>query len=378
MTRHQLLGGLSAQEFLREYWQKRPLLIRQAVPGFRGFVSPRRLAALACRDDAQARLVSHRRGRWRMQRGPFTESSFERLPRTHWTLLVQEVNHHLDAAWELLQRFDFIPAARLDDLMVSYAAPHGGVGPHVDSYDVFLLQARGARRWQISAQRDHALIDNLPLKILRRFRAEQEWVLQPGDMLYLPPDYAHCGTAVSECMTYSIGFRAPTHQELVTAFLEDLQDRLSPPGRYADPDLRAPTYSSLLSSNMIEKVAGALATIRWRPADVERFAGRYLSTPGTHVFFVPPRRPLTQAEFVRRWRRAELRLDRKTRMLVRGGVAYLNGDAYRFGRDARRAMFELAEHRSLRLRAPLPASMMALAYQWYRLGFAGTARLRED
>jgi 50S ribosomal protein L16 3-hydroxylase len=183
----QLLGGLSATKFLSQFWQKKPLLVRNAIPDFKGVVQAPELLALSLRDDVEARLVCRRRGTWHMQQGPFSRTQLVRLPKSGWTLLVQGLNLELPAADDLLRRFRFLPYARLDDVMVSYAVRGGGVGPHFDSYDVFLLQGPGRRRWSVGRQRDRQLDPKAPLKILRNFRPEKEWLLEAGDMLYLPP-----------------------------------------------------------------------------------------------------------------------------------------------------------------------------------------------
>src|SRR5687767_9412173 len=215
-----LLGGLSPRQFMKRHWQRKPLLVRGAVPGLPPVADRNALFALAGRDDVESRLVEkHDDGRWSLRRGPFARRALPPLARPRWTLLVQGVDLHLDAAHELLQRFRFVPEARLDDLMVSYASDAGGVGPHFDSYDVFLLQAQGRRRWRIGAQKDLTLRDDVPLKILRHFEPEFDYVLEPGDMLYLPPGYAHDGVAQGECQTYSIGFRAPARGELAQELL---------------------------------------------------------------------------------------------------------------------------------------------------------------
>src|SRR5262252_1131975 len=220
-----LLGGRTPAVFLRRYWQKDALLIRAALPGFAGVLSARQLAALAMRDDVESRLVVRDGSRWSLTHGPFRRSDLRALPPRDWTLLVQGVNlHHRDAD-ALLRRFDFVPFARLDDLMVSVAAPGGGVGSHFDSYDVFLLQGPGRRRWRYGRQRDLAVRPGLPLKILKKFAPRHRAVLGPGDMLYLPPSFAHEGVAIEPCMTYSIGFRAPAANELAVAFLDWLRDR---------------------------------------------------------------------------------------------------------------------------------------------------------
>lgn len=248
-----LLGGMTTARFFREYWHKKPLLIRQAFPAMTAPVSRDALFALAGRDDVESRLIDASRKDRQVQSGPF-----DKLPAIDgksWTLLVQGVNLHDDAADELLRRFRFVPDARLDDLMISYATDGGGVGPHFDSYDVFLLQAHGRRRWQISAQEDLSLVEDIPLKILKNFVAEEEYVLEPGDMLYLPPHYAHDGVAVGECMTCSIGFRAPTWQELGESFMEFMLDTIELPGRYADPDLKPTTHPAMLDPAMLQKIA---------------------------------------------------------------------------------------------------------------------------
>jgi 50S ribosomal protein L16 3-hydroxylase len=182
-TNISLLGGISVEQFLHEYWQKKPLLIRQAIPGFKGLLDPSRLVELAGNPDAQSRLVQHKRGKWQLQHGPFDPSGFAGTAKSRWTILVQGINHFLPEAAALLQQFSFIPHSRLDDLMVSYAPKDGGVGPHFDSYDVFLLQGMGHRRWQISSQKDRSMIPGAPLRILQNFIPEQDWVLEPGDML---------------------------------------------------------------------------------------------------------------------------------------------------------------------------------------------------
>ena len=326
-----LLGGLTPTQFMRRHWQKRPQLIRQALPGFEGVLTRKQLFALAGRDDVESRLVIHgaaSAGGWSLRHGPFRATDFRALPATGWTLLVQGVDLHVDAAAALLRRFDFIPHARLDDLMISHAAPGGGVGPHFDSYDVFLLQGPGKRRWRTSTQADLTLRPQLPLKILRRFRADEEAVLEPGDMLYLPPDVAHDGVALTECMTYSIGFRAPTADQLVGEFLQFLPDELDfADRRYADPDLAASPRPGRIDRTMQQRLGRMLEAIRWDRALVARFVGCFLSEPKPSVFFEPPRRPLRRAEFARRiaGARGGVRLDRRSRLLYDATHVYLNG-----------------------------------------------------
>ena len=286
--RLQLLGGLEPAAFLSQYWQKKPMLVRQAMPGFSGLVPPAGLMRLAGREDVEAKLFVRRGSRWTVRDGPFARAAFARLPRARWTLLVHGLNLHLPAADALLRRFGFIPYTRLDDVLVSYAVDGGGVGPHFDSYDVFLLQGEGRRRWRVSTQRDRTLDPHAPHRMLARFRAQREWILEPGDMLYLPPGCAHEGTAIGRCVTYSIGFRAPSAQELGTAFLDYLRDNLRLEGMYTDPGLKPQRHPAAIPPAMPLEVERMLARVNSGRTDVRRFLGAYLSEPKPHIVFAPP------------------------------------------------------------------------------------------
>ncbi len=237
----QLLGGLTAREFLRDYWQKKPLLVRQAIPDFESPISPDELAGLALEEEVESRLViEHGERPWELQRGPFNEDTFQDLPERDWTLLIQAVDQFVPEVAELLEDFKFLPKWRIDDLMISFAAPGGGVGPHFDNYDVFLLQAHGHRRWQVGqmCDSDSPLLPHADLKILAEFEPTDEWVLEPGDMLYLPPCLAHNGIAEDDCMTYSVGFRAPSAAEVLTHFTDFLGQFLPDEERYSDADIQ--------------------------------------------------------------------------------------------------------------------------------------------
>ena len=219
-----LLGGLTPAQFMRRHWHKKPLLVRQAIPNFQPPVLRPEMFALAAEESVESRLVQQIKGGWKLRHGPFARRSLPAMSQREWTLLVQGVDLHNDAVHQLMQQFRFVPEARLDDLMISYATDGGGVGPHFDSYDVFLLQAHGRRRWRIGRQKDLTLKEGIPLKVLAEFEPEEEFVLEPGDMLYLPPRYAHDGIAEGECMTYSIGFRAPARAELAQELLVRLSE----------------------------------------------------------------------------------------------------------------------------------------------------------
>ena len=286
---HAHLGGLTARKFLRGYWQKKPLLIRNAFANFVEPLTRHEVFELAQRDEAESRLIARSANGWTLQQGPFTQRDFRAMKHAQWTVLIQDTQHFSGEAHDLLACFNFIPHARVDDLMVSYAGPGGGVGPHFDSYDVFLLQGSGRRRWQISNQLDLRLKQGVPLKILAHFKAEQEFVLESGDMLYLPPRYAHNGIAETECLTWSIGFRAPSDDELAGAFLDHLADRVALEGRFGDPGREPVRHAGEIPADFLRHALRTTDRIRWRRRDVQEFAGRYLTEPKAHVFFTPPR-----------------------------------------------------------------------------------------
>jgi 50S ribosomal protein L16 3-hydroxylase len=333
-----LLGGLTAREFLRRHWQKRPLYIRNAVPQFTGVVHERRLLQLARRDDVESRIVRRRGRSWETVHGPFASIA----PRkADWTMLVSGVNLHEPRADGLLRRFDFIPQARLDDVMVSYATPGGGVGPHVDSYDVFLLQGKGRRRWTVWEA------------------SRKTYDCGPGDMLYLPPGVKHDGVALEPCFTYSIGFRAPRGAELGAAFLDWLHERGLPDARYADPQLKPSTTPARLPPDMIDFAAAALSRIRWSRADVATFLGEYLSMPKAHVVFHAGARADG----------AMVRLDPKTQLLYSGARFFINGEAFTVPRRASAALRKLADARVAE-RGPLArAGLARLISDWQRRGY---------
>jgi 50S ribosomal protein L16 3-hydroxylase len=294
------LGGLSPQAFLRRYWQKRPLVVRRALPEFRGVIEKAALFALAARDDVESRLVQRQGRRWQVVHGPLARSRLARAGARDWTLLVNGVNFHSDAAERLLRRFAFIPQARLDDVMVSYAAPGGGVGPHVDSYDVFLVQGPGRRLWRLARarpeRRPFRLVANAPLKLIADFRADAEVLLEAGDLLYLPPGWGHDGVALDACCTCSVGFRAPRGAELAAGFLDYLHERGLPDAVYRDPGLRATRHPGRIGGEMVAFAEKTLSRIAWRKPDVRDFIGRFLSTPKPNVVFLPSRKIFSRIE----------------------------------------------------------------------------------
>lgn len=356
-----VLGGMKPEEFLRRHWQKEPLVVRGAFPGFRGIVDLQSMCRLAARDDVRARLVverpRRRRARWQLHEGPF-ELEPSALPPSHWTLLVQGVESQVPGGWELLRAFSFLPVARVDDLMVSYAAPGGSVGPHDDLYDVFLLQGPGLRRWRYARRYERAFLDDAPMRVLRDFSPEEDVVLEPGDMLYLPPRVAHWGTAVDgPCFTYSVGFLAPSHDALAQNFLAYLAQERGPAFAldvlYSDPDLKLPGDPWALDDAMVQKVKRILDGLTWTEDDVADFTGRLLTGPRPGTVFQARARPLDITAFARRAWGGSVRLALPTRALVRGRVLFMNGIAHPVAaRDAARVR-RLVAAREL----PLPASL---------------------
>jgi 50S ribosomal protein L16 3-hydroxylase len=369
MKKLPLLGDLTPAQFLRDYWHKKPLLIRQAIPGFKPLLGFDALAELAGRNYIESRLITHFGGEWEMQHGPLAELP----PRTQgeWTMLVQGANLVDAKADALLRQFRFIPDARLDDLMISYASDGGGVGPHFDSYDVFLLQAQGKRRWRIGAQKDLALVEGMPLKILRDFKPQEEFVLEPGDMLYLPPHYAHDGVAEGECMTYSIGFRAPSFQELGEAFLQFMADSIDLPGRYADPGLEPAKNPAEIPRELLASVADEMNKVRFTEEDVTIFLGEHLSEPKHNVFFTGPAKPLAMGRFAEAIAKRGVALSLKSQMLYRGKHVFINGESFAVGRADKLLLDALANHRALdgAALARVSDDVLEALYTWYQDGW---------
>ncbi len=321
-----MLAGLSPVQFMRRHWQKKPLLVRQAFVGATPPATLKALAALAARDDVESRLVTAFDGNWQLKHGPIA-----RLPamsKPGWTLLVQGLDQHLAEARALLDLFRFVPDARLDDFMLSVASDGGGVGPHFDSYDVFLIQLAGQRRWRIGAQRDAVLRDDVPLKIIANFKPEEEHVLEAGDMLYLPPGWAHDGVAVGAgCVTGSVGFRASTGEALAAELLPRLFDDVDEGGKlYADPRQEASTEPARVPAALLEFARRAVEAAVQRPLALERALGEALTEPKAQVWFEP-------GEVLPSGVAAAL--DRRSRMLYDESHVFLNGESFRAGgRDA--------------------------------------------
>ena len=325
-----LLGGLTPSQFMKRHWQKKPLLVRNAIPGFVPCVDRADLVALAGEEGVESRLIVDSPQGWKMKHGPLAKRSLPPFSQKKWTFLVQGVDLHHDGVHELMHQFRFVPDARLDDLMISYATDGGGVGPHFDSYDVFLLQAHGQRRWRIGRQKDLSLQPGVPLKILQNFEAEEEFVLNPGDMLYLPPKYAHDGVAEGECMTWSIGFRAPQEGELARELLLGLADEAFEgvgDALYRDPQQTAVASPAAIPPSLAGFARQVIGKALKNPQLLESLLGEYLTEPKAQVWFENEETPFDVC--------SGIQLDRRTKMMYDTKHIFINGESFRVsGRDA--------------------------------------------
>ena len=335
-----LFGGISPDQFMTRYWHKKPLLVRGAIPAFAlsakhgelldSPIPAPELLQFALKDDLESRLV--RSKPWSFEHGPFSKKAIPSLEKPNWTLLLQGMEAHHPTAAKILSWFRFIPDARLDDLMISIAGIGGGVGPHFDSYDVFLIQMSGRRRWQISEQKDLSLNPKLPLKILQHFKPEQEWILEPGDMLYLPPHIVHDGIALDAgCQTWSVGFRSPSFKELLQEGLwrlaESLENIPALDQKFADPKQAATHTAEQLPDELIKQLGLKLKELKLDQIDgFLPGITAYLSEPKQQALFEPPESPLKPKEFLKKLVIKKLLPHPQTRILSLGKQVYCNGE----------------------------------------------------
>ena len=337
-----LLGGLTPSQFMKRHWQKKPLLVRNAIPGFVPCVGRADLVALAGEQGVESRLIVDLPKGWKMKHGPFPKRSLPPFSQKKWTFLVQGVDLHDDGVHALLQQFRFVPDARLDDVMISYATDGGGVGPHFDSYDVFLLQAHGQRRWRIGRNKDLTLQSGVPLKILQNFEAEEEFVLNPGDMLYLPPKYAHEGVAVGECMTWSIGFRAPQEGELARELLLGLADEAFDgvgDALYRDAKQLAVSSPAAIPSSLSGFARQVVDKALKNPQLLDSLLGEYLTEPKANVWFEGAQAEPDLSGGVQ--------LDRRTKMMYDDRHLFINGESFKVGGRDAVGLRQLADDRAI-------------------------------
>ncbi len=366
-----LLGGLSAADFMRRHWQRSPRLMRAAIPGALPGFDRRRVFALAAEDDVESRLVVHSGREWSVRHGPLPRRSLPPLTVPRWTLLVQGVDLHDDAVHRLRDRFRFVGDARLDDVMVSFATDGGGVGPHLDSYDVFLLQVAGRRRWRVGRTAKPAWRHDVPLKMLRGFVPSHDWLLEPGDMLYLPPGWGHDGIAVGQCLTASVGFRAPAGdglaaelvQRIAESALEDDDDAGRDAGRYGDKGEPATDRPARIPERLRRFADASIDRLLADARARELALGEVLSEPKPGIWF--ERSPgLSRAD-------GALALDPGTRMLYDAHHVFINGESYRASGSDATLMRRLADSRRLDAESVARASAGAreLLSEWLRAGW---------
>lgn len=355
--------GLDPERFLSEVWQRRPLLMRDALPGFRSTIEPDELAGLACEDEVESRLVlEHGAHPWEVRHGPFDAETFAGLPETHWTLLVQDVDKHVPEAAALLDAFDFLPEWRLDDIMISWAEDGGSVGPHTDEYDVFLIQAQGRRRWRIDPlpRPDAPFVPGLELRILERFEPREQWVLGPGDILYLPPSVPHWGIAEGPCMTWSVGLRSPDWREMAASWCERAIAERLPRARWRDRDPHPPRHRGELPMGVVGEIKGRIeqALAGADDTDFAAWLGGFATEPKEHLEPIPREEPLDPESFRAAFEHAGTLEHGVSRLLFAQTpdalLLFAAGETYRLPADCLGLAALLTEGRSLSARSAAP------------------------
>jgi 50S ribosomal protein L16 3-hydroxylase len=324
------IANLTTEQFMTEHWHVKPFLFRQAFPNFEPLCDLDTIAEMASDEDIESRLIQYGKNGWTLEQGPFDE--LPPMKKKAWTVLIQGIDHHLPEAYDLLQLFRFIPDARLDDIMLSLASDGGGVGPHYDSYDVFLLQMHGKRRWKIGPLLNKELEEGVPLKILKEFEPTEEFVLEPGDMLYLPPNYGHDGIAEGTCSTLSIGFRAPTQAEVLSGILRDMADQIEQdPGMtqklFSDPARGLQKNPAEIPDDMLNFGFNLIQQFSAQSPQIQRSMGILLTEPKPHVYFVNNTDDQDIPEIISVLGVRGIALSMKTKMLFKDAVFYINGDA---------------------------------------------------
>jgi 50S ribosomal protein L16 3-hydroxylase len=368
-----LLAGLSPAQFMKRHWQKKPLLIRQAIPDMKPLIERAALLDMVESEEVESRHIVRKGDQWTLKKGPMKRQSLPSLKTPDWTVLIQGVDLHNDAVHALLQQFRFVPDARLDDLMISFATDGGGVGPHFDSYDVFLLQVHGQRKWRMGRQKKFELQEGVPLKILKEFKPEAEFLLNPGDMLYLPPGYAHDGIAVGECMTYSIGFKVPRRAELASELFMGLSEEMSEKSGssldviYQDPAQMAAIRDASIPAALQKFAEQSVLKALKDPQILNCLLGETLTEPKPNVWFDPP----NQDDLAQWTWPCGVRLDRRTKMLFDARHIFVNGESFRAsGRDAK-LLQKLANEKFLCAKdaVNLSSNAMDLMQAWWEEGW---------
>lgn len=369
------LGNTPVQEFMQADWHTRPRLFKQAFPNLTPLCDIETLFDMASDEDIESRLVKKTLDGWALERGPFEE--LPSLDEKNWTVLVQGIDHHLPEAYDLLQQFRFIPDARLDDIMLSLASDQGGVGPHYDSYDVFLIQMHGTRRWKIGPlpEGEIELLDNCPLKILKNFEPTEEFVLEPGDMLYLPPKYGHDGIAEGICSTISVGFRAPNKAEILAGLLRDFADHLESDetmknALFSDPKRGLQTAPAEIPEDMLSFASNLFEQFSVEKEAISRSLGRFLTEPKPHVYFINNTDDITPSEILETLCHRGIALSMKTKMLFKESICYINGEAIEpCSKSALTHLQELANQREM-TPSQAKSALKNEEFQYFLIGFA--------
>ena len=367
------LSGLPVEQFMQEDWHIKPRLFKQAFPNFEPLCDIETIEEMASDEDIESRLIVKENANWSLEHGPF--ENLPDLETPEWTILIQGIDHHLPQAYDLLQQFRFIPDARLDDVMLSLASNGGGVGPHYDSYDVFLLQMHGTRRWKIGPLNNTTLIEGAPLKLLEQFEPAQDYLLEPGDMLYLPPNYGHDGVAQGVCSTLSIGFRALTKAEVLSALLHELADQVANDEQlkttlFADPKRGIQKNPAEIPNDLLKFGIDALHTFSPETEDISKTIGKLLSEPKPNVYFINNTEEMTENDIIDILKDKGVSLSMQTRMLFKGNHVYINGDCISpKDPDCLKNLQDLAKIREIN-----PSTVKKLIsnpeYAFYLVGFA--------
>lgn len=371
------IGHLTIDHFLQNYWQKAPVILRKALPDLTELITPEELAGLACEEFIESRLVTVQQDApgWQVQHGPFVEQDFTSLPESHYTLLVQDVEKHLPGLHRLIDPFRFIPDWRIDDLMISYAASHGNVGPHTDAYDVFLIQTMGQRRWQIAEDYDTALLADCDLQILANFEAEQEWIVEPGDVLYLPPGVAHYGVALGPCMTCSVGFRAPADYELLSGYTDWLLDQQDCTSRYTDAGRAAVIHSSRIPDQDLSDLRKRLqAALRSDDRSIDIWLGCGLTTPKEILAIQSPGECNNLDSFITTWQQHEQLVRNPACRFLYANISdgwhlFVHGEHIEISDDLACLLPEICEQHDMTYDENIIPASLALMYEFYVRGY---------
>ena len=369
------LGGLTASEFLTKHWQTTPLLIHDAIKTRDWGLSLNELIELSQDPRCSARLVIKNGSKYEVSYGPVTKKGLRKMPKKNWTLLVQGINHVHCGVEKLLSLFSFIPFARLDDVMVSYAAPGGSVGPHYDSYDVFLLQGTGARQWEVGKPRCLKLQPNQDLRILKSFTPDGICQMQTGDMLYVPPKYSHHGVAIESCLTYSIGFKSPRFDHIKSEFLHYLDQELEIPGLFSDPNRRPTNVPALIPTDLLQSIEQNISKIYWSKMDMLKFSGEFL----TQVDFedvITSKKTESKNRFLSRLKGRSYRINSHIKFLYRGGLGFIAGEAFVIPK-CEQAIFKLFANRRVVDGKNIDSNTFfaQTLYKWEREGYVTKTKL---